>query len=118
MYHSCSPGKRSATGEQALLAQIQLINGEADIIGGHRRIGYCAFSLINAAALSPGEVSKRISNGVLLWIGARRQLLSAAGWIAPSFFDCAPIHAASTERFSSGEAKAIWLSPVPANLPP
>lgn len=65
-----------------------------------------------------GEVSKQISNGVLLWIGARRQLLSAAGWIAPSFFDCAPIHAASTERFSSGEAKAIWLSPVPANLPP
>ena len=31
----CSPGKRSAAGEQALLAQIQLINGEADIIGGH-----------------------------------------------------------------------------------
>ena len=33
-------------------------------------IGYCAFSLINAAALSPGEVSKRISSGVLLWMGA------------------------------------------------
>lgn len=34
MYPPCSPGKRNATGEQALLAQIQLINGEADIIGG------------------------------------------------------------------------------------
>ena len=63
MYHSCSPGKRSATGEQALLAQIQLINGEADIIGGHRRIGYCAF-LINAAALSPRGLKTNIQRRV------------------------------------------------------
>ncbi len=32
-------------------------------------------------------------------------------------FDSAPIMPPARRDFSSGDAKAIWLSPVPANLP-
>ncbi len=55
-----------------------------------------------------------ISSAVSLRIGARRQFVRRRMGFRPRVLTSAPTHAASTARFSlSGDAKAIWLMPVP-----
>ncbi len=94
-----------------LLTQIHLINRKPDIIVATLFIGYCPFSLINAAALS----MERFRNGYPV---SYRQLSVLNAVVIcrrvnfPRTFRLISNPPASTERFSSGEAKAIWLSPV------
>ncbi len=93
-----------------LLTQIHLINRKPDSSVATLFIGYCPFSLINAAAY----LMERFRNGYPV---SYRQLLVQTPVVIcrrvnfPRTFRLISIHAASTERFSSGEAKAIWLSP-------
>ncbi len=107
----CRPKKK------CFITQIHLINRKPDIIGRDFIHGYCPFSLINAAALSDGEVS----NGYPV---SYRQLsvLNASCYLPrvnfPRTFRLISNPRCQHRAFSSGEAKAIWLSPVPANLPP